>query len=356
MDMRRYKLSEFKRAGVVFIINKKIKVLIVDDSMLFREVIKNGLNKDSGIEVVATASDPYMARDKIIEFEPDVMTLDIELPKMNGIEFLKRLMPQYPIPVVAVSSVNKNVFDALKYGAVDFITKPQRNTDSFINELIVKIKIASTAKVGKWKKTTSNNENGFIGANNSLYKNSIIAIGASTGGTEAIEQVLKNLPRNIPGIVIVQHMPPVFTKLYAERLNNSCRLEVKEAEDGDLILPGRALIAPGDKHMKVIKEGIPRVRCYAGDRVNGHCPSVDVLFYSVAERYNKNSFGIILTGMGYDGAKGLLEMRKKGARTIGQDEASSVVYGMPKAAYEIGAVERQAPLNSIADTLRTLLD
>ncbi|MDV3427645.1 MAG: chemotaxis response regulator protein-glutamate methylesterase [Bacillota bacterium] len=337
-------------------INKKIKVLVVDDSMLFREVIKNGLNRDSGIEVVATASDPYMARDKIIEFEPDVMTLDIELPRMNGIEFLKRLMPQYPIPIVVVSSVNKNVFYALKFGAVDFITKPQRNTDSFINELIVKIKIASTAKVGKWKKTASSDDSGFTGTNNSLYKNSIIAIGASTGGTEAIEQVLKNLPRNIPGIVIVQHMPPVFTKLYAERLNNSCKLEVKEAEDGDLILPGRALIAAGDKHMKVVKDGIPRVHCYAGDRVNGHCPSVDVLFYSAAERYYKNSFGIILTGMGYDGAKGLLEMRKKGARTIGQDEASSVVYGMPKVAYEIGAVEKQVPLNEVADTLYKLLD
>lgn len=338
------------------ILNKKIRVLVVDDSLLFREVIKNGLNKDLGIEVVGTASDPYMARDKIIELEPDVMTLDIELPKMNGIEFLKRLMPQHPIPIVVVSSVNKNVFDALNNGAVDFITKPERNTDSFINELIVKIKIASTSKVGKWKKTSVNDENGLSSINSSFYKNSIIAIGASTGGTEAIEQVIKKLPRNIPGIVIVQHMPPVFTKLYAERLNNSCRLEVKEAEDGDLILPGRALIAPGEMQMKVVKDGLPRVHCYAGDRVNGHCPSVDVLFYSVAERYYKNSFGIILTGMGYDGAKGLLEMKKKGARTIGQDEASSVVYGMPKVAYEIGAVEKQAPLDSIANTLINLLD
>jgi len=335
--------------------NKKIRVLVVDDSMLFRETIKNSLNKDAGIEVVATASDPYMARDKIIELDPDVMTLDIEMPKMNGIDFLKKLMPQYPIPVVVVSSANNNVFEALNSGAVDFITKPQRNVDIFMNELIVKIKIASTAKVGKWKKTIINKGNDFTRINSNLLNNSIIAIGASTGGTEAIEQVIKNLPTDIPGILIVQHMPPVFTKLYADRLNNSCNIEVKEAEDGDLILPGRALIAAGDKHMKVVKDGVPRVHCFTGERVNGHCPSVDVLFYSAAERYYKNSFGIILTGMGYDGAKGLLEMRKRGARTVGQDEASSVVYGMPKVAYEIGAVEKQAPLTSIADTLYKLL-
>jgi len=335
--------------------NKKIRVLVVDDSMLFRETIKNSLNKDAGIEVVATASDPYMARDKIIELDPDVMTLDIEMPKMNGIDFLKKLMPQYPIPVVVVSSANNNVFEALNSGAVDFITKPQRNVDIFMNELIVKIKIASTAKVGKWKKTIISKGNDFTRINSNLLNNSIIAIGASTGGTEAIEQVIKNLPTDIPGILIVQHMPPVFTKLYADRLNNSCNIEVKEAEDGDLILPGRALIAAGDKHMKVVKDGVPRVHCFTGERVNGHCPSVDVLFYSAAERYYKNSFGIILTGMGYDGAKGLLEMRKRGARTVGQDEASSVVYGMPKVAYEIGAVEKQAPLTSIADTLYKLL-
>lgn len=327
--------------------NRKIRVLVVDDSMLFREVIKTGLNKDTAIEVVATASDPYMARDKIIEFEPDVMTLDIEMPKMNGIEFLKKLMPQYPIPVVVVSSANKNVFDALNSGAVDFITKPQRDIDIFLNELIVKIKIASTAKVGKWKNAAVNR------GNNS---NSVIAIGASTGGPEAIEEVIKNLGADIPGIVIVQHMPPVFTKLYADRLNNSCNIEVKEAEDGDLILPGRALIAPGDKHMQVVKDGVPRVHCFAGERVNGHRPSVDVLFYSAAERYLENSYGIILTGMGYDGAKGLLEMRKRGARTIVQDEESSVVYGMPRAAFEIGAAEKQVPLNSIADTLYKLLN
>jgi two-component system, chemotaxis family, protein-glutamate methylesterase/glutaminase len=336
--------------------NRKIRVLVVDDSMLFREVIKNGLNKDSGIEVVAAASDPYMARDKIIEFEPDVMTLDIEMPKMNGIEFLKKLMPQYPMPVVVVSSANKNVFEALNSGAVDFITKPVRNIDIFINELIVKIKIASTAKVGKWKNAALNRGNKYLGINSNLLNNSVIAIGASTGGTEAIEEVIKNLPTDIPGIVITQHMPPVFTKLYADRLNNSCNIEVKEAEDGDLILPGRALIAPGDKQMKVVKDGVPRVQCFTGERVNGHCPSVDVLFYSVAERYLENSYGIILTGMGYDGAKGLLEMRKKGARTIGQDEESSVVYGMPKVAYEIGAVEKQVPLNSAADTLYKFLN
>lgn len=333
-------------------IKRRIKVLVVDDSMLFRETLKRGLSKDMGIEVVGLASDVFMARDMIIEYEPDVMTLDIEMPKMNGIDFLKKLMPQYPMPVVVVSSVNKNVFEALDSGAVDFITKPSSNIEGFINELIVKIKIASTAKVGKWKNHSVNNSSYNSRISGKFFDKKIIAIGASTGGTEAIETVLKNLPREIPGIVVVQHMPPVFTKLYADRLNNSCNIEVKEAEDGDLILPGRALIAPGgDRHMKVVYEGKPKVILYKGDKVNGHCPSVDVLFFSVGESYKKNAIGIILTGMGYDGAKGLFEMRKKGGRTIGQDEESSIVYGMPKVAYEIGAVEKQVHLNNIADTL-----
>ncbi|MDP4180983.1 MAG: chemotaxis response regulator protein-glutamate methylesterase [Bacillota bacterium] len=330
---------------------KKIRVLVVDDSLVFREAIARGISKDPGIEVVATASDPFMARDKIIEFEPDVMTLDVEMPKMGGIEFLRKLMPQYPIPVVVVSAVSSNVFDALNAGAVDFVTKPDvrngNNLDSLINELIIKIKIASTAKLGHWKNNKTS-DRAFENANG-LNKNLVIAIGASTGGTEAIYEVLKKFPEDMPGIVIVQHMPPVFTKMYSDRLNNTCALNVKEAKTGDQVVQGTVLIAPGDYHMKLKRSGSGYiVECFKGDKVNGHCPSVDVLFNSVASIAGKNAIGIILTGMGYDGAKGLLEMRKKGAKTIGQDEESSVVYGMPKVAYDIGAVEKQAPIGDIA--------
>lgn len=337
----------------------KIKVLVVDDSMLFRETLARELSSDPSIEVVATASDPYSARDKIIEYEPDIMTLDVELPRMNGIEFLKRLMPQYPIPVVVVSAVGDNVFDALKNGAVDFVTKPDmkqgKGIESFAKELIVKIKIASTARVGHWK---SNAGSANVSSSRSAdAEGRIIAIGASTGGTEAIYNVLKMLSRDVPGIVIVQHMPANFTKMYAERLNNSCLLEVKEAENGDVILPGRALVAPGDYHMRLKKVGSRySVECFKGEKVNGHCPSVDVLFNSVAEKAGKNAVGVILTGMGADGAKGLLNMRLKGARTIGQDEDSCIVYGMPKVAYDIGAVEKQGSLENISNIICQMLD
>lgn len=335
---------------------EKIKVLIVEDSMVFSEVLRIGLSSDRAIEVVGIVSDPYMARDKIIEFRPDVMTLDVELPRMNGIEFLRRLMPQYPIPVVMVSAVTDKVFEALKYGAVDFISKPTKKieVENFINELLVKIKIASISKVGELKLKKSYVSEGKQLLNNKI---NIIAIGASTGGTEALEQVLISLPKEMPGIVIVQHMPPIFTKMYAQRLNNSCDLEVKEAESGDKILPGRVLIAPGGNHMKVVRNGSSySVQCFYEEKVNGHCPSVDVLFYSVSEIYGNKAMGIILTGMGQDGASGLLNMRKNGARTLGQDENSCVVYGMPKVAYEIGAVEKQVSLKEIPNHILSILE
>lgn len=341
-------------------IKQKIRVLVVDDSLVFREALSKELTGDSGIEVVGTAADPFMAKDRLAELRPQVMTLDIEMPKMNGIEFLRRLMPQYPIPVVVVSSASDRVFDALNAGAVDFVTKPEHLTDhsfaAFINELIVKIKIASTAKVGFWKEEAPrHNPTGFSAAGNSGDR--VIAIGASTGGTEAIAYILKELPPNLPGIVIVQHMPPVFTRMYAERLNNNCLLEVKEAQNGDQVLPGRVLIAPGDQHMRLQKSGSGLVvECFPGEKVNGHCPSVDVLFQSAAEKMGNKAVGVILTGMGYDGAKSLLEMRKRGAVTFGQDEASCVVYGMPKVAYEIGAVERQMPLAKIPEALCLLFN
>lgn len=335
-------------------IKNQIKVLIVDDSLLFRETIAKGISKDPSINVVATAIDPYIARDKILEFEPDVMTLDVELPRMNGIEFLNKLMPQYPIPVVVVSSVSENVFDALNAGAVDFVTKPNlnnpRGVESLINELIIKIKIASTAKVGHYKSALKSQS--VIESNNTEQKRKIIAIGASTGGTEAIDFILKAFPKDMPGIVIVQHMPPVFTKMYADRLNNTCLMEVKEAQNGDEVYRGRVLIAPGDYHMKLVRKGSNYyVECIKGEKVNGHCPSVDVLFDSVAANAGRDAVGVILTGMGHDGANGLLKMRGNGAKTIGQDESSSIVYGMPKVAFDIGAVERQSGLNHIPEMI-----
>jgi two-component system, chemotaxis family, protein-glutamate methylesterase/glutaminase len=340
-------------------VKRKIRVLVVDDSIIFRETLARGIGGDPSIEVVATAADPYIARDKILECEPDVMTLDVEMPRMNGIEFLKKLMPQYPIPVVVVSAVSESVFDALNAGAVDFVTKPDakspRNLEMFIQELIIKIKIASTAKVHQQKREGGNAPT----STSTVAKRGdrIIAIGASTGGTEAIYEVLRSFSQDMPGVVVVQHMPPYFTGIYAQRLNNSCLVEVKEAETGDIVAPGRVLLAPGDRHMRINRKGsLYTVECFKGDNVNGHCPSVDVLFNSVADRAGAAGIGVILTGMGYDGAKGLLRMKQAGAFTIGQDEQSSVVYGMPKVAYDIGAVSKQVPLGRVARLVCSFLN
>ncbi len=338
-------------------IRRIIKVLVVDDSLLFRETLAKGIAKDPMIQVVGTAADPYEARDKILELEPDVMTLDVEMPKMNGIEFLKKLIPQYPMPVVVVSAIDGIVFDAMKAGAVDFVAKPdfraKQGIESLILELITKIKIAATVKVDHIKIETESKrvlERRCEGKGKSL-----IAIGASTGGTDATESILKVLPKETPGILVVQHMPPVFTKLYAERLNKTCLLEVREAQNRDKIEAGLVLISPGDHHMRIKKIGKEyMVECFKGEKVNGHCPSVDVLFDSVAKHMGMDAIGLILTGMGADGAKGLLNMRKKGARTIGQDGKTSVVYGMPKVAYNIGAVEHQLPLRDIAAMIYSL--
>lgn len=333
-------------------IRKKIRVLIVDDSLVFRETLAREMAKDSGIEVVGTAADPYIARDLILKLKPDVLTLDVEMPKMNGIEFLKKLMPQYPMPVIVVSSAPQNVFDALEAGAVEFVAKPKSSAGgmrSFVNELMVKIKIASTAKVGNQKKNLVTSP---TTSNRAIATNTIIAIGASTGGTDALFNVISALPREMPPILIVQHMPPIFTRLYAERLNNSCQLEVVEAKNGDLLAPGKVLIAPGDFQMRLVKRGAQySVKITKEEKVSGHCPSVDVLFLSVAQVVGSQSIGVILTGMGKDGAEGLLKMRKKGAYTIGQDEKTSVVYGMPMVAYNIGAVMKQMPLQQISGEL-----
>ncbi len=329
-----------------------IKVLVVDDSVVFRELLVQSLSRDPSIQVVGTAKDPFEARDAILKYHPDVMTLDVELPRMSGIEFLRKLMPQYPLPVVVISALSDKVFDAMNAGAVDFVAKPavvnRTQLEEFIqNELLVKIKIASTAKISNIKKTVSSMESQQL---TTAHKNLIVAIGASTGGTEAIFSVVKDYGIDIPGIVIVQHMPPGFTQMYAKRLDNECRVHVKEAQTGDRVMPGHVLIAPGgDKHMHLVKVGENyQVEIKPGPKVNGHCPSVDVLFESVARVAKAKAVGIILTGMGGDGAKGLLAMRRAGAKTIGQDESTCVVYGMPKVAYDIGAVEYQEKLTDIA--------
>lgn len=336
---------------------RPIKVLVVDDSIVFREILSKGLSSDVDIEVVATANDPYDARDKILKHRPDVMTCDVEMPRMNGIEFIQKLLPQYPIPVIVVSTVSGVVFDAMNAGAVDFVAKPNvqsvKVVSSFINEMIAKVKIASRAKISP-EDLGKTSDKIYSAPDNTT--NRIIAIGASTGGTEAISKLLKALPATAPGIVIVQHIPPVFSNMFAQRLDSSTNLKVKEAKSGDYVENGRVLIAPGDQHMKVKKIGDRyKVQCFEGDKVNGHCPSVDILFHSLAKEAGKNAIGVILTGMGYDGAKGLLAMRRRGARTIGQDEKSSVVYGMPKAAYNIGAVEKQGSIESMAKIIYSLL-
>ncbi len=338
---------------------RQIKVLVVEDSLVFRELLVQSLNADPAITVVATARDPFEARDAIIEHKPDVMTLDIELPRMSGIEFLRKLMPQYPLPVVVISALSEKVFDALSAGAVDFVAKPasanREQLEAFVkNELLVKIKVASIAKIGGRKRIPLETPNQPLGPGNGER---IVAIGASTGGTEAIATVLKEFDTDIPGVLIVQHMPAGFTAMYAERLNNQCRIRVKEAKTGDLVVPGQALLAPGgDAHMHLVKQnGVYQVVLRNGPKVNGHCPSVDVMFESVAREAKDKAVGIILTGMGGDGAKGLLSMRAAGAKTIGQDEASCVVYGMPKVAYDIGAVEHQERLTDIAKRTYILL-
>ena len=349
----------------------KIKVLVIDDSAMVRQILEKGLAMDGGIEVVGTASDPYVARDKIIELNPDVLTLDVEMPRMDGVEFLRKLMPQHPIPVVMVSSLTQKgraiTLDALEAGAVDFISKPTSNVvdglNSMIMELRTKIKIASTANVSHWK----NKRFDAAGANVNRKKPStvaldetthkIIAIGASTGGTEALKSVIDELPSTSPGVVIVQHMPEVFTKMYADRLNQSAAMQVVEAKDGETVVPGKVLIAPGGLHMELVRTGgIYKVRCFTADRVNGHCPSVEVLFKSVAKCAGKNSIGIILTGMGNDGALGMLDMKNSGSMlNIAQDEKTCVVFGMPKEAIAANAVHEVLPLDKIAGRVISFL-
>ncbi len=336
--------------------NNPIKIMVIDDSILFRNWLIKNLEKDLRFQVVGWASNAFDAMAKLPAYKPDVLTLDIEMPGMTGLEFLKKLFPLHPIPVILVSSLNMGVFDALNAGAVDFVRKPDeapQAKEEFLKALTAKLIIASRSHVRLPSSTSSSFPSSAEApsAKQTLSvksSNQLIAIGASTGGTEAILEVVRQFPADMPGVVITQHMPAGFTAMYAERLNRLCRMEAKEAKDGDRVRRGLILLAPGGLQMRVVRLGDGyAVHCTKDERVNGHCPSVDVLFDSVALTARQNAIGILLTGMGADGAAGLLRMRKNGAYTIGQDKATCVVYGMPMEAYKIGAVCLQSPLSSI---------
>jgi len=343
---------------------KNIRVMIVDDSLVFREFLRRSLSKEHFIEIVGAYGDPLEAMQNIRRLQPDVLAVDMEMPKMRGNEFLRRALPMYPhVKAVVISSLSSNVFDAISAGAIDFVGKPGSrvgyDNKQFIHDIVQQIKIAASSSViahphEDIKKPPSLAEIAAGRANllNASSK-SIIAIGASTGGTEAILDVVKTFPANAPGVVIVQHMPPGFTQMYAERVNRLCLMNVREAQNGDKVERGAVLIAPGgDQHMRVRQDGAGySVTLAPGPKVNGHCPSVDVLFESVAMTARNNAVGVILTGMGGDGAKNLCMMRQAGAQTIGQDRESSVVYGMPKVAYDMGGVVQQLPLSAIGQAV-----
>lgn len=342
----------------------KTRVLVVDDSMLFRKLLIDRLSAYDNIEIVGYAINASDAEQKIQQLSPDVVTLDVEMPGMSGIDLLKHLLPKKPVPVILVSSLNISVFSALSAGAIDFVRKPDmsggNSVDQFIQSLRNKIIIARRAKVKTAMSMPSDNMQAGLKTNFSSSKldKTVIAIGASTGGTEAIAGIIKTLPKDTPGVVIVQHMPEGFTNMYAKRMDSLCQMEVKEAEHGDRVQRGRIIIAAGDKHMRLVKSpsGGYVIHCDQSEKVSGHRPSVDVLFKSVAEIAGADAVGIILTGMGRDGADGLYQMKKRGAYTIGQDEESSVVYGMPMVAYNIGAVMKQASLSEIPNILKTYLN
>ncbi|GAB4165632.1 MAG: chemotaxis response regulator protein-glutamate methylesterase [Geothermobacteraceae bacterium] len=340
--------------------SRRVRVLVVDDSALARQILRRGLALDPDIEVVGEAVDAYMARDQLLKLRPDVMTLDVEMPRMNGVEFLRRVMPQYPLPVVMVSSLTQAgcqiTIEALQAGAVDFVAKPSglgADLASVLEELRIKVKLAATIDVSHWaRKPLPSGPEPVRPTGVSFRTDLVIAIGASTGGTEATRKILSQLPATFPAIVVTQHMPPGFTSMYAESLDRCCPLSVREARDGDAVRPGEVLIAPGGRHMRLRRgAGGFCVACQPGEPVNGHCPSVDVLFDSVARVCGASAIGVLLTGMGSDGARGLLAMAQAGARTIGQDEKTCVVYGMPKEAYKIGAVQKQLALPRIPSTL-----
>lgn len=369
----------------------KIKLLVVDDSILFREILARYIRGDNQLDVIGTAGDAYAARDLIERCTPDVMTLDVEMPRMDGIAFLRKLLPQCYVPTIIVSSSEEKREAAMAAGAFDFIKKPQTRTSAemerFAHQVCSAIKLAYVRR-DKSKLPVSAEKSGGFGAAKNMgtpaaaqraqdnfisadrrpmaraainrprlkKSDTVIALGASTGGTEALEQVVRQFPEDTPPVLIVQHMPAGFTKMYSDRLNRSCRMTVKEAEDGDRLRKGLIIVGAGDNQLKLCRDRMGwYVSSKPGERVSGHCPSVDVLFTSVAEVAREHAIGAIFTGMGRDGAEGLLKMRKAGAFTVGQDKESCVVYGMPMEAYNLGAVEVQASLYDIADIILSQL-
>lgn len=344
---------------------KKIKVLIVDDSAIVRKVFSEELSKEKDIEIVGTAPDPYIARDKIVKLQPDVITLDIEMPRMDGLTFLKKLMQFAPMPVIIVSSLStegsKVALDALSYGALEVISKPtvSYSVGDLSIQLADKIRAIAKIKVAPPQKITSSTieKKAALGSTAlSQTTNKIIAIGASTGGTEALKEVLVRMPRNSPGILVVQHMPAKFTTSFAERLNSLCEMTVREAIDGDTVINGQVLIAPGNFHMLLKRSGARYfVNVKTGPLVHHQRPAADVLFKSVAKSAGANALGIILTGMGSDGADGMLLMKNAGAKNIAQDEKTCVVFGMPKEAIKTGAVDKIVPIINIAQTALNMI-
>jgi two-component system chemotaxis response regulator CheB len=344
--------------------NRKIRVLVIDDSALIRSVMKELINQEADMECVGAAPDPLVAREMIKSLNPDVLTLDVEMPKMDGLDFLERLMRLRPMPVVMVSTLTERgsdiTFRALALGAVDFVSKPKmdiaRGMEEYAREITDKIRAAAQARVRKTVLASVDVQErlsadailpSVAGRYSSTEK--LIIIGASTGGTEAIKEVLTRLPADVPGILVTQHMPEAFTKSFADRLNSLCKISVKEAEHNERILPGHAYIAPGHSHLLLRRSGANYMtELNQGPPVNRHRPSVDVLFRSAANIAGANALGVILTGMGKDGAQGMLEMRQAGAYTIAQDEASCVVFGMPKEAIAMGGACEIAPLQTIA--------
>lgn len=357
----------------------KIRVLLVDDSALFRSTLIQAFSSMANIEIVGEASDAFEARDKINELKPDVLVMDVVMPKMDGRTFLRQLMEQYPLPCIMISGTESEE-SALEAGAADFMKKPRSPAEfkTFSTILGTKIILAASKPVqaASRQKTALSEENvdGLVplgstikagrvipnipapneiaGLSQAANNGVVVALGASTGGTDALECVLKSFPATMPPVLVVQHMPPVFTKMYSERLDKSCAIAVKEAENGDRLRQGLCLIAAGGYHMELKKDAKGYyVKCYQGEKVSGHCPSVDVMFSSVADTAGRKAIGAILTGMGADGAKGLLKMHNNGAYTIGQDKESCIVYGMPMEAYKLGACSEQQSLANIGKAL-----
>ena len=336
-------------------LGKKIRVLVVDDSALARNLIIQGLSAHPRMEIVGYAINTLDAKQKIPRLKPDVVTMDVEMPGQSGIDFLKEYLPANPVPVILCSSLNLKVFDALNAGAVDFVRKPdvQESKEVFISNLTQKVLVASMARPrsAPLRSPSIAVATPNLGGGPALDR-VLVGLGASTGGTEATLEVMRRLPADIPPMVIVQHMPKGFTQMYADRLNRICKMEVREARNGDELHRGLALVAPADLQCRVVRIGEKyTVSCTPGEKVSGHRPSVDAMFHSMAEVVRCKMVGIIMTGMGQDGAAGLLEMRKKGAYTIGQDKESSVVYGMPMVANDIGAVCVQASCDNVANVL-----